>query len=528
MRKVLAIYLDGYEQSLGRRYMGAGDMPAMAQLQQRAAHWLLDHGSAQRTGLAGEHVATGLSPEAAGRWAAVEFDPQTYGVCQVGTELTPFPVGLTGIRTVVFDPPYFNLDRAPQVCGLVNWGAHDPGVATASNPPGLQQEMMERFGDYPAKPWIYGFTWPSPQRTQDMGEQLARAVDLRSKAAHWLLTERLPDWDLALVTVSEPHSAIEGLWHGVDETHPLHGLPSAALAAQGLRAVYGAVDRLVGELSAAFPDAMTVVVSMGGMGPNRSDVSSMLLLPELLYRETYGQALFQPPAMAPPAIEGGPPLLPPEVSSWDRWVSKGFVRPSRLQRWLARLCSGSVFAGLRETVVLELDWMAARAYQAYWPKMRWFALPSFYDGRVRINLQGRERDGRVRLEDYAAVITELENLLQECVDPLTGETVVDYFEYPHCQHPLELGPTESDLVVVWKGSPLGLQHPRLGCMGPLPFRRTGGHSGPYGIAYVSGEGVMHGERGVASAFDVVPTLLDLLGIKESVPVSGQSLFKRKA
>ena len=44
----------------------------------RAARVLLDHGPAQRTGLAWEHVASGLSPEAARRWAAIEFDPTTY------------------------------------------------------------------------------------------------------------------------------------------------------------------------------------------------------------------------------------------------------------------------------------------------------------------------------------------------------------------------------------------------------------------------------------------------------------------
>ena len=61
-----------------------------------------------------------------------------------------------------------------------------------------------------------------------MGEDLARAHEREHARWRWLLGERLPDWALALVIVSEAHSAIEGLWHGVDATrHPLHGLPSA-------------------------------------------------------------------------------------------------------------------------------------------------------------------------------------------------------------------------------------------------------------------------------------------------------------
>ena len=46
-----------------------------------------------------------------------------------------------------------------------------------------------------------------------------------------LCTERLPGWDLAIMVVSEFHSAIEALWHGYDPAHPLHHLPSVASAA---------------------------------------------------------------------------------------------------------------------------------------------------------------------------------------------------------------------------------------------------------------------------------------------------------
>ena len=40
-----------------------------------------------------------------------------------------------------------------------------------------------------------------------MGNALAEGVALRSKIALWLLRERFPDWELALIRVSEPHSA---------------------------------------------------------------------------------------------------------------------------------------------------------------------------------------------------------------------------------------------------------------------------------------------------------------------------------
>src|SRR5262249_43006738 len=125
----------------------------------------------------------------------------------------------------------------------------------------------------------------------------------------------------------------------------------------------------------------------------------------------------------------------------------------------------------------SIDWMPAARYQHHWRSMRAFALPSFYDGRIRINLVGRERHGGIPVAKYKALCDEIEALLLECRDPSTGEPMVDYIERAEARDPLTLGPTESDLVVVWKGVSCALDHPRLGRVGPVPFRRTGGHTG---------------------------------------------------
>lgn len=536
MQRVLAIHLDGYEQSLGARYMAEGDMPVLSRLEATSGRWLLDYGAAQRTGLAGEHVATGLSPDAAGRHAAVMFDPHSYGVWQVATGMQPFPERLPA-RTVVVDPSYFDLSRAPHVRGLVGWGAHDPGVALQANPSPLLDEVLTRFGPYPAEPWIYGFTWPSVERTRTMGSALVHAVDVRAEMARWLLADRMPDWDLGLVTVSEPHSVIEALFHGVDTQHPLHGHPSAAAAGEGVREVHRAIDRLIGTLADAFPDAQLVVFSMGGMGRNRSDVASMLLLPELLHRHAFGSAFFRPSASERPVR--GPVHLPSDTPSWESWAQKAlqpkrsFSLPSRLTRHLPARIRDSLHGSSRPLppaepegpIVSDLSWMPASAYQPAWRRMRVFALPSFYDGRLRVNLKGRERHGLVPLAKYRATLDAVAHLLRECVDAETGEGVVDVLETPPCGDPRELGPTESDLVIVWRHGPLGLEHPRLGRIGPFPWRRTGGHTGPRGKLWLQSPRVAAGDHGDASSFDTVPTLIDLLGCDPpSGPLSGRSLL----
>jgi predicted AlkP superfamily phosphohydrolase/phosphomutase len=522
-RKVLAIWLDGYEQSLGVEMMRAGEMPSLSRFYEDSARFLLDHGSAQRTGLAGEHLSTGLSPEAAGRWGSVTFDPATYGVWQQGTSLEPFPARLKA-RTVVCDPTYFDLSRAPETRGVVGWAGHDPGTPSVSRPDGVMEEVRSRFGEYPARKWIYGVPWPSAERCRQAAEGLVAGITTRTQVARWLLSERLPDWDLALIGAGEPHSAIEAMWHGIDSEHQLHDIASAPVAGEGVRKVYRAIDNLVGDLESAFPDATVVVFSMGGMGSNKSDVQSMVLLPELLYRHAFNHSLLVQPERWNAA--DGRPLLGEDEGWYPEVPVGGRNQLKENAMTLAGRVARRIFGpGFRNgwPSRMGVDWMPAARYQQHWRRMRAFALPSFYDGRVRVNLAGRERDGMVSLQDYDAARDEVEALALACVNPLTGEGVVDHVERFEGD-PLALDSTDADLVIVWKGQAFAVDHPQLGRVGPVPFRRTGGHTGPYGMAYLRGDGIAAGDYGMRSAFDVVPTLVELLD--ETLPsgLSGTSLL----
>jgi hypothetical protein len=126
----------------------------------------------------------------------------------------------------------------------------------------------------------------------------------------------------------------------------------------------------------------------------------------------------------------------------------------------------------------NISWMPAYRCRCFWPQMPAFALPSFYDGRIRINLQGREANGIVSPEEYQSTCQRLSGLLSECANLLTREPAVEQV-YKSNNDPLNLDNYEADLYVVWKSAPLGLFSPRLGKIGPLPYRRTGGHTGRY-------------------------------------------------
>jgi len=512
--------LDGFDVALAQRFVQEGRMPNFARLYAAGASFDLDHGRDKYSGLSWEHMSTGLSPSDGARWSAVTFHKRTYEATQDCTVSRPLLADLTGVRSVVFDFPYFDLHRAPNVQGLTSWGAHDPGVPPTSRPDGLQAELEALFGPYPASDWIYGFCWPSAAKAQAAGEALYRATKIRSQAARWLLQERLPDWDLGVVVVSECHSAIEPLWHGVDEHHPLHCIDSALQAANGVRSVYSAIDDLLGEFRDSFPDALLLLVAMHGMGPNDADVPAMALLPELLYRFAFGKRYMQP-VQFDSMLPDGTPLLP-ENSLWGDSLRGAIptARPGVKLRLMRR-----IRRSLSAKPMYELTWMPAARYTAFWPDMPAFALPSFYDGRVRMNVRGREWQGKVPAVAYRKMRDQVADAVSQCRNLRDGKPVVSEIYCPK-DDPSDVGPTEADIYIVWQGAPLGFTHPRLGSIGPLPYRRTGGHTGRYGFLTVVGPNIPAGHYGVASSFDVVPTMVDLLGQSQLPGRSGQSLVPR--
>lgn len=524
-KRVLVIGLDAFEISLAEKLVKEHRLPNLGKLIQQSAVFRLHHDERARfTGLGWEHFSTGKGPEDQARWSAVTFDPNAYSVGQPQSPNPPFMAG-SDVPTAVFDLPYFDLEAADSARGVANWGAHDPGTKACSRPAGLNDELKARFGQYPATEWIYGFTWPSPEKTQAAGEALRKAVDLRSDITRWLFSERLPDWQLAISVVSETHSAIEQFWHGVDPDHPLHGLPSAGVARDALIGVYEAVDTFIGAMSEAFPDATLLIFSMHGMGANTSDLPAMFLLPELLYRRSFGRPYARDRSWAS-HLPGGTPLLD-ENETWDDVLREIVPWPDTSESALARL-KHLLKGGVRSTrrkLAGNIGWMPAARYAPFWPSMRAFALPSYYDAWVRINLAEREKNGLVRLTEYKAERDQICDLLQACRDPLTGKPIVEQINLPD-KEPHSIGPTEADIYVTFAPEAAGLQHPELGTIGPVPFRRTGGHTGKWGVLFAKGADIPPGDRGQANAFDVAQTVIELLGDTPSPGLSGQSLAAR--
>lgn len=544
--------LDAYDPALSDRLIAEGKLPAMERLRAESARFALEHGpggKARYTGLTWEHFSSGRTPEASGKWSVISFDPNTYRTWQTHATERPFLADLAA-RCVIYDVPYFDLRSLDQGVGLVGWGGHDTGVPMYSLPAGLMAEITHLFGAPPDSAARNATVYPSVRKTTETAEMLRASVRRRADIAEWLLADRFPSWDIGMIGMGESHDVIELLYHGVDSNHPLAqaGIPSLEAARRGVTAVYQEISVAIERLMDRFPDATFAAFTMHGMGANDTDVPTMLLLPELMYRMSFDRPLFR-------SRDDWRKAVCPVLRTGEEWnaavIAEMHHRKAQPLKALGRRASDTVrraagalagrilgaradrgaltarFVGgkARPVDLLSVDWMPAIQYARYWREMKAFALPAYFDGRVRINLQGRERSGMVPFRNYIDVLDRIEEALRRCVDIQTGEPVVQEITRPGVADPFALPATQADLRIFWSGCPVGFRHADYGDIGPGPWRRLGGHSGGDGMLYVRGNRIAPGDRGRRSSFDVAPTIVDLMGKTRPERMDGQSVFQ---
>jgi predicted AlkP superfamily phosphohydrolase/phosphomutase len=495
--RVFAVGLDAAEWSLVEPMARRGELPVLAGLIERGRTWRLTSDRDFRTGIVWEHLISGRGTAAGGRASVVDFDPATYRAVALGAmALPPIWAGAgSPRRTVVFDVPYASLADGSDAIVVTAWGGHDPAYPRASRPAGLLREIDAAVGPHPAAGNDYTAWWHQPEEVAWLATALVEGASRRADAVR-LLLERFPDWELFLTVMSEPHSAGEFFWHGVDPAHPLALAPTAAPAAVAMRDVARAVDASLGRMLASLPrdgDTTVVVFSLHGMGPNNGDVPSMVLLPELLHRLQGGRPRLMFTDVTRWRERGCPAIVPPARLSWHDYLL-GARLAARTGVGLARLlplltlakrvrqrrdhhhpipAETSAPAGVPE---YSQRWQVPSSYAERWPEMRAFALPTFYDGRVRVNLAGREARGVVPLTDYERTLDWIEGELRAARDVRTGGPVVDDVIRLRAADPFEPGGPDADLVVTWAAGVDAVEHPRAGVIGPVPLRRTGGHS----------------------------------------------------
>jgi hypothetical protein len=547
MSRVAAIALDAADVHVVQRLIDRGELPFLRALRERSARYALRSDRLYRGTLIWEAFLTGR--EDVGHWAAsgFAFEPDTYACFQVGPLGTmPFYERAPGIAPIAIDVPHLS----PSGSGVrVCWGGHVLNRVRGSVPRGLLREIDEQFGGNPAFRADHLYAWHRREYVESLGGALVEGARRRIDIAEWL-QRRYRDWNLILVAMSEGHSAGENFGHTLDEAHPLASTPTADLAWQKLVEVYRALDDAVSRFAATLPqDTALLVFGLHGMAINDADLPSQALLPELLYRLQRGRSRLREVDQQQWRGAGCPPVVPKSAVTWKQHMDSRWrgSRPGRssFRRLARRVLPDAVLdarrrhqergtsavdgesAGPDETKRghPKLDGSVPSWYRESWPEQGAFALPTFSDARVRINLQGRELHGVVPLDEYAQFCSRVEAWLRASRDARTGRPAVSDVCSTGDHDLLDPEGPDADLIVQWAPGVDAIVHPDVGAIGPYPFRRTGGHT-PHGFAWLSGPGIEPGEHGERLARDVPPTILTLLGHPVPPDIHGTPLLSR--
>jgi predicted AlkP superfamily phosphohydrolase/phosphomutase len=538
MRRVAAVGLDAAEWQVVARMLDEGQLPNLARIRERGATCSLVNEAMYRSTLVWESFLTGREDAADERSGGVAFEPARYRAVKIPAgSASPFWACLPGVRTIAFDVPHLAAADAGSDIRVCTWGAHSLSHPRASRPPGLIRQLDRTVGRHPAFRREHRYAWHCPAFVDWLTQALVTGCQRRADAAAWLL-RRFPDWRLLLAVMSETHSVGENLGYVLDDTHPLCTLGLAGDHGARLREVYRAADAAIGRLAEQLPpDTVLVVFSVHGTAPNDSELTSTVLLPELLHRLHFGRP-FVRERDHEAWKRDGQAIAPAPGESWEdymracagasasgvlgRVATRGLHRALRLAGRLADVSRDLARGRLGESADASLEWQVAAWYRSHWPRMKAFVLPTFADARLRINLRGRERDGIVERADYDRVCRETEDTMRACRDPRTGSPVVARTWRPRAHDPMARGGPDADIVVQWSRPVDALEHPAVGRVGPFPFRRTGAHS-PRGFAVFAGPGVPRTDLGQWPAIDLPATIAALLGQRTPSGLDGRPI-----
>jgi len=496
--RLLAIGLDAASWPLLRRLARRGLVPNIAELAARGRLVTVHGSSAYRAELAWTTFLAGAGPTRTGYWGTVRFDPRSYRAWEDGAHrFAPFYAPLDGV--VAFDVPH--VAPWPGVAGvqLSGWGAHSPQVEAASLPAAVLADVVANHGLHPRLEADSEPIWHRPGCHAALARDLMRGIGVRAAVFDELIG-RLPGWRLAITVFSETHSAGHHLWHGVDPAHPAAAEPGAASAGDWFVQIHRALDEAIGALvhrhAPAGDDVAVALFSPHDMTINASDLAAQYFVPELLARlQGAAPTLRRQPGPPDPSLARPDP---------DESLARAFERRHVPEAALGRRMLRSAARRLAElhgaggpaapdgsspgSWPRPLDYLGAMRHRAWWPSSRAFALPSFSDAQLRVNLRGRESNGVVAPQDYAAELDRWETELRAVRDGRTGSTVVRDVTRPRAGDPTAAGGPPADLVVRFGPATDRVEHPKLGTIGPLPFLRTGEH-GDRGFVLLAGRRV---------------------------------------
>ena len=536
--RVLAIALDAADWERIQAWAARGLLPNFKAVAERGSFCAVENFPLYRNESPWVSMLTGCLPGKTGYWTPLSYHPRGYRVATGGAysfaPFRPFFALAPGKQVTVFDLPHCGR-LFPEVAGVqvLGWGAHSPMSGGRSRPAGLYGRLQRRFGSHPALRTQNRGSWWDGGRLLRLHAALREGLRRRGALLKALRSEHPAD--LSLLAFSELHIAGHHFWHLSDPAHPLHARNHPPLP-DLLLDVYRETDRELGRLLEGMAsDENLLLFSPEGGAVNWCDLNSMVFLPELLFRWDFpGRSLFHSPGSG----EAAPgPALQPRCKDWPQalwhdhyadlppsWLARPLQRPFRKLAGLP----GIQFPFFLLRRLGALQWQPATWYRPWWPRMRAFALPSYGDGCIRINLRGREPQGIVAPSAVGPLCRELTERLLALRDPRSGRPLVREVvrtEPPHSGIAAGCKP-DADLVVLWERQANDMAEDReAGRLGPAPFWKSGSHR-PTGFVLGLGPDIPSWSANrQGRVVDLAPTVLNLLGAPLPGHLDGRPLFR---
>lgn len=481
------------------RWAQEGHLPTLAGLMERGS-WARTRGP----DLMCEHgawtsVLSGIPLSEHGYYYFRRLVPGTYDLRTAtprDAHAQPFWAHLagTGRRVAIVDAPTAEPLAGLEGLQLADWATHLPAHPPSAEPASVLGKAERLYGPRAPTPQIEN---EPAARHRELNDLLHQRVARKGTLCRSLLAGT--EADVTVAVFSESHPAGHHFWQYLPQGHRGGGEDGLGTA---LRDLYAAIDREMGLLLGVLPAAANVfVVSSAGLQGQ---------YPTLGVLDAMCRAL----GYRPQATGGGGAKKAFSPMALARRIVPERVR-IRLSRRLSREARERILSAQFRG---ETDWSATTA----------FAIPSFYNGFLRVNLRGREPEGTVEPgEEYLAVLERLEADLAQLTAPESGEPVlgevVRAIDLTGGEPPQEL----PDLFVMFKPHRHFLErvsHPRAELTQEPPelFRDT--HHSQSGLVVGAGPSVAAGgELGEISPLDLAPTLLSMLGERPPPALAGRAL-----
>ena len=542
---VITLGLDSADPEMIEDMIAKGKLPNIAALYQGGKYSRLDNYNWYRAETPWTTFLTGTSPQKTGYWSPIKYDPEKYQSYKINAfnfdEYPPFYASMEGKKVAVFDMPQAPIADNVDGVQVLAWGTHSGQTPSISSPKDLWQSIVDKHGEHPLLNKD-GANCYDIESLKKLAEKMKVGIQRRADVCIDLISSG--KWDYFLTIFGEAHVAGHYFWH-LGAEHPLREYFDSIDAPDLLEESFVEIDKAIGRIIEACPrDATIVVFSAHGMGPNTMDLPSVAFLAEFLYRWNFpGKQAIAPGKMGEPVVD-----IPVEEMKTINMAPKlwqltregkpirDLLKNALNYKWYRKLERRLPQAEGREQAVMDPfrlkklgfdePFQCSNWFSGLWPQMKAFALPSFSEGYVRINLKGRDKYGIVDPEDYESVCDEICEELSKLVDSRTGTPMVlqTIRTRPSLKDETEKSP-DADIVVVWQEESVAsaIESPTIGRIGPVPYWRTGSHRAG-GFFIISGPEVSnYSLRNDGHAIDIGATFLQLLGCPIPQKNEGSSL-----